>query len=462
MTQDLSTRRYEVMAQRDGRWVIDCLTPTEGSATARADALLLSDDRVEAVRVLRARFSVSGDSWETPIYERAREARLRRPPIAAAATPDEATWCETIEDFYGPDGRRAVARVLRHFLDRYTITPTELLHDPRYLKPLEGEEGLIQAAVGRIAQQQAAARGVAVAARRDEIYRFIDAATRRAKAARAAKALPAVGAGGLAGLVAAAAKSSSAAERDFVVRFAASRALGDAGSFLGRLEIVIGWAGAPTVAGYVDELISGLLGAAGLIQDVIGPRADFGQAILCIADLVRGRQDGAVPGASPLLPALAQLMAQEAMTETRLVLLERLQREIAGDKPLSHGVPAKQRQLFDQLLERLIDDTGLFLGGPGMIEALARRTHRLGLVGGIEAVRYASADPAERLNQLLDLERETLAERPARALATRMAGILERFAGDPEPLQPIRRRLEACALPDDAKAAVLGRLPHST
>ena len=33
-------RRYEVMAQRDGRWVMDCHVATEVDALARAEELL--------------------------------------------------------------------------------------------------------------------------------------------------------------------------------------------------------------------------------------------------------------------------------------------------------------------------------------------------------------------------------------------------------------------------------------
>lgn len=464
MTKELPRRRYEVMARRDGRWLIDCLTPTEGSATARAEELIATDDRIEAVRVVRARFSITGESWETPIFERERDAQRRRPPIMVAPSPDDPTWCETIDDFYGADGRRAVARVLRNFLDRYKITPTELLHDPRYLRPLESQDGLIQSAVSRISQQQAAAQGVDTRARRDAIYGFVDQATRRAKAARDSGRMPVMDAGGLAGLAAAAAgRSADPAEQAFMIRFAASQKLAEVNGFIGRLEIVMGWAVPPlppALAAYLDELVSGLAGAASFIQDLIGLQTQFGDALLAIAELAAGEHAGDALGAPPALAPLARLMANEAMPETRLVLIERLQRELASDKPLSRDAPMRQRQVFDQILDRLIDQRGLFRGGPAMVEALARRSRRLDIVGGIEPVRFASPDPVARLDQLLDLEKETLAERPVRALATCMVDILDHFEGNPAALSPIRRRVQASALPGDAKDAILSRLPH--
>jgi hypothetical protein len=462
MTEETTTRRYEVMARRQGRWTIDCLTPTQGSATARAEALY-ADDRVEAVKVVRARFSVTGDSWETPVFERVRPP-AGRAPIMVAAGPEDAGWCETLDDFYGPDGRRAIARVLRNFLDRHTITPTELLHDPRYIRPLESQEGLLQSAVSRIAQQQATARGVPMKERRDLLHRFVEMTMRRSKAARAGGKMPVVDKGGLAGLVAAASRHPDPAERAFIVRYAASQRLFDASGFMGRLETVVGWAVpplSPAMSAYVDELVSGLLGAATLVQEVIGLQARFGQALVAIAELATGRQDGSAPGGAPILESLGRLMMQDAMPESRLVLLERLQREIASDKPLGNDLPARQRQMFDRLTECLVDRRGLFHGGPPMVEALARRSRKLDIVGGIEPVRFNSTDTLARLEQLLALERETLAERPARALATYMADVLDRFDGDVPVLLPIRRRVEASRLPDDARQAVLDRLPKS-
>lgn len=454
-------RYYEVMARRDGRWLIDCLIRSRVSAIARAMELF-ADQRVAAVRVVRDRFSVTAESEEAPIFERTREAKRREPPIMVAAGPEDETWCETVDDLYGVVGRRAIARVMRDFLDRFTITPTELLHDARHLRPLESQDGLIMAAVTRIAHQQARLRGVDLRARRDAISGLIDGAIQRASAARASKTMPVIGAGGLVGLAdAAAVRSTDAGERAFTIRFAASRKLGDANGFGGRLGVVMDWATPPLpppLLAVVDEFLSGLFGAAMLLRDVIGYKPHFGGVLLAIAELATGRHDGDGVDAPPVLQPLARLLAHEPMPETRAVLIERLQREIAGDKPLSREALGSQRQVFDQLLERLIDASGLFYGGMAMVEAIARRSRRLEIVGGVEPVRFASVDPVARLGQLLDLEKETLADRPARALATYMAEILDRFEGDPALLRPIEARVESTSLPANAKQTILARL----
>jgi hypothetical protein len=55
-------RRYEVMAQREGRWVLDCHVATEVDALAHAEELY-ADESIGAVRVVRAHFGGGGDSF---------------------------------------------------------------------------------------------------------------------------------------------------------------------------------------------------------------------------------------------------------------------------------------------------------------------------------------------------------------------------------------------------------------
>src|ERR1700761_7038829 len=120
-------RRYEVWVQREKRWVIDCLASTEVDAFARAEELY-ADDNTDAIKVVRGHFNGAGASFESIVLERTREGKRGLAPLRIAASPDEEAWCETLADFYGPASRRATAKLLRNFLDRFQITPTELMH----------------------------------------------------------------------------------------------------------------------------------------------------------------------------------------------------------------------------------------------------------------------------------------------------------------------------------------------
>jgi hypothetical protein len=451
------SRRYEVAARRGGRWIIDCLARGEPDARARADELY-ADESIEAVRVVRGHLGHDGTFYETVIAERVREARRGEAPIRLGLAPADEAWCETREDFYGPASRRAIARLLRNFLDRHAITPTELIHHHRYIRLLDRQETLLSQALQRVAALQARGRGVDARVRIDALNRLVDEATARARDAAASRAAPRLGEGGLPALAdAVAALACSPADQAFYTRFAVSRAFESFGDPAEKLTAVLGWAGDAKGVdmGLVDELVAGLLGAATLIQDAIGPQAHLAAALGDLAGLAQGRAGDKAPAP---IKALASLVAASPMPETRLALVERIAREIACEKPLSRDDIAVQRRMFDGLLDMLTDKQGLFIGGPAMIEAIAARSRRLEIIGGVASVRFQAPEPAARVEQLLALAAGVLAERQQRAVATYLVDLIDGCAGDPAPLLALRPRIEAARLGDAAKAAILERL----
>ena len=455
-----SAPRFEVSALRDKRWIIDCITRTEDEARARAEEIF-ADEAFDAVRVARGRFGHDGHVYESVILEQAREARRGERPVRIAATPDELAWCETLDDLYGPASRQAIARILRNFLDRYNITPTELLHHHRYIKQLERQDELLGQAVQRVAAHQARSRGVDARSRLDLLDRLVNEAGTRARDAVASRAAPRLGEGGLAALTEAIAERvRSPSDQAFYLRFAVSLAFEEQGGFAQKLETVTAWGATDHAAPFLtllDELAAGLLGAASLIQEVLGGQPHLAGALATLADLAAGRADGDAMR-PPLAAALAKLLTHAGMPETRLVLLERVQRELGSDKPLSRDDAMGQRRLFEALLEKLVDERGLFFGGMPMVEAMARRSRRFGIVGGIEDPRFASDDPLARVEQLVAMAEGVLAERQQRAVATCLVEQLDRYAGERAALTALRPRIAALTLPEPCKAAVLERV----
>ncbi|HUZ75201.1 MAG TPA: hypothetical protein VMU87_19625 [Stellaceae bacterium] len=462
MPEQASSRRFEVWALRDKRWLIDSLARNEEAARARADELYADDD-IEAVRVVRGRFGNDGTSYETVLTERVRTARRGERPVRIAAAPDEEAWCETLDDLYGPASRQMIARLLRNFLDRYAVTPTELLHHHRYVKQLERQAELMGQAMQRVATHQARLRGLDMRQRLDALDRLVNAAIERSREALASRAAPRLGEGGLKALgeeVTGCVPSPS--DQAFYLRFAVSRAFEDQGVLGAKMELLTQWA-APDLPGQfsplIDELAAGLLGAASLLQEMLGPQPHLAAALTTLADLAAGR----APGESvkpPTLAALARLLGRDGMGETRLVLLERVQRELASDKPLSRDDLAGQKALFNALVDKLIDERGMFAGGSAMIEAIARRSRRFEIVGGIDSLRFASAEPVARLAQLVDVASGVLGERQQRAVATAMAEIIGRYDGEPAALVALAPRIAAVLLPERCKSVLLQSLPQ--
>ena len=452
-----SSRRYEVAARRGGRWLIDCLAQSESEARARAEELY-RDEAIEAVRVVRARFGHDGTSFKSVLLEQERPKRQGQAPVRIAAAPAAAAWCETLGDLYGRESRHAIARLLRNFLDRYGITPTELLHHHRYMRLLERQENLLPQAVQRMASLQAKARGVEPRVRADAIDRFVEEANARARDALSSRAAPQLGEDGIGSLVAAIASlAKSEADQAFYLRFAVSVAWESNSGPADKLAAVGRWAGeAETFLPLVDELAAGLLGAASLVQEVLGAQPHLAAALGTLADLALGHTADKMP---PALAPFADHLGAASLPETRLVLVERIERELASDKPLSRDDGTAQRRQFEALLDKLVDADGLFAGGPAMVEAIARRSRRLEIVGGVEAMRFRSETVAERLEELLAQAADVLAERQQRAIGTYFAAMLDDFGQHRDAVEAYRSRIGSLPFSDAMKSAILCRFP---
>ena len=453
----MSERRYEVAVRRDERWIIDCLASNEAEARARADELY-SDETVMGVRVVRGRFGSDGTSFESVIHEQVRPESRKAPPVRIAAAPSHDAWCETLSDLYGPASRRAIAGLLRNFLDRFALTPTELLHYHRYIRQLERHDDLLSQAVQRIGSLQARARGSDARQRLDTLNRLVNEATRRARDALESRAAPRLGPGGLGELHDAVAGLATApAEQAFYVRLAVARALEDAGGSIEKFDLVAAWARqvSDREVPLIDELCAGLLGGASVLQGVLGPRPHLGAALGVMADLALGR---AGEMTAPKFAAFLPQLAAGRLPETRLVLTERIAGELAGGKPLSRDDKAAQRQLFEGLFDKLVDDLGMLVGGSAMVEAIARRSREYEIVGGVQAVRFDSPDPLRRIEQLADLATKTLGQRQSQAIAGSLMELLDACAGNRAALAPLRPRIEATRIAADAKKALLERL----
>src|SRR6185295_5734172 len=131
---------------------------------------------------------------------------------------------------------------------------------------------------------------------------------------------------------------------------------------------------------------------------------DLGRALGALAAIARGGTPHAPARAPAWFPALAKLLAARPCPEIRASFFVRLYRELTSDKPLvPRGNANDEAKALTTLGEALRDDaSGTFVGGAGIVRALAKRWRRLDVNGGFGDVPLPSGAPAERLRELLD------------------------------------------------------------
>lgn len=344
--------QYEIHALVEGRWRIDGIVTAEGAPVApdpaafdkleaeaieRATALLGGTGGIAAVKVVRERRRADGFTTTREIFAREAPPAPKQPPLAIARLRPSAAgtgWCDSVADLYRRDACRLISLLLRGFLDRLSITPLELLHYAPYLRKLEDNWGLVSAAVSRVAQLQAAAGGVG--ARTERIKMLIDEAKARAREAQSVRRLP-VYAGDFPAWTDAIATRIGEGEARFYLHVAVARHLAGVQGYGGRLEFALGGleqAVSGAVAAELDAYAAGCLESPALVMDLLGHQPSLAAALIALAELAQGRP--AVNGAPEIAVRLQRQLCRGALPGCVPVLWERIERELALAKPLSH------------------------------------------------------------------------------------------------------------------------------
>ncbi|MBL8701913.1 MAG: hypothetical protein JNK67_26255 [Alphaproteobacteria bacterium] len=454
--------RFEVATQRDGRWTIECARLGEPEARRIAQQLLATN-AYEAVRVVRERDVLGRTLVETPIFA-ARRTASSEPPLRVNATDERDCWCAELDDLYGARSRRAIGQLLRAFLDQIQITPIELLHNVRFARKLDDAGTLLGAALHRIARARAEAIGEPLAQSVKLLESLIATAMRRMVDAQANRRHPVPGDDGLDALVARCrqlAPDPSAVR--FHIRHAIARDFEGRPSLLARLDAALGWLGAasdPESLAAIDELVADCLGSAATMQETLGVQRDLATALRMTIELARGRPKTEPARMASWYAPLARMLAEQACPETRTVLLGRVQREVAGDRPLTRGTTADEANAIVALAGALKDDTaGGYVGGAPMLEALVRRWKRIDRPGGFSEFEIPDGDAASRFQSLVAFEPECFGETRKRALATLLLDALREVpAADRPALGRFAPLIEASSLLDAARATLLREL----
>jgi alkylhydroperoxidase family enzyme len=370
---------YEVHACREGRWTVEAVLPEEGDAATTARRHLSAG--AEEAKVVRVRAMPGGFATRKEILHERRPA-LKEPPLVVTGRPDGAPNCRGRDDLYGLASRQVMGRMLRMFLDRFQVTPTELLHNWTYARKLADTGTLMATVVFQVAQWQAGP-GPASRERQRELQGLVDGALGRLRdfqAERRRLGLPPFDPedpGRLARLVEA---RVGPGEAGFAFRFLLCQHLVASGSVAGKLEAAVELMSRPAldpaVAAMVEDVAADALGSADAVKDLLGSHANLGASLAALAGFLNGR--GLPGGGTRVLGRIGDLIAEGRAPQCRLVLEERLLAELARDSsPLDRNDPSNDPRLLDLVVDALRTTEGKLLGGPRAETAVARRRLRL-------------------------------------------------------------------------------------
>ena len=164
---------FEVLRDAGSGWNLVGTFSTKEEAEAEARAVM-AKGRSRAVRVMRSAYNPStqtfNDSETLFLGERSKASRDTGPRVQTFP-------CWRPDDFYDLQGRLAISRALKDALERWFITPLELLHNAEHCLRLNDTETVLQAAVQRTAIAQTQGTDKPAQQRMRELYDVIAQAT---------------------------------------------------------------------------------------------------------------------------------------------------------------------------------------------------------------------------------------------------------------------------------------------
>lgn len=180
---------FEVQLFKDGRWAINEVVKSETVARKKA-ADLLALKTTAGVRIVKESHFSKDNHRESEIFKEMKEVKEKED---LSVTPvDDAPMCEKVTDFYKTASRSTMARLFSKYLEKYEMTPLEMLHSHSNLKRMINYESMVPSAVDKIASLHARATGEGTRERRDTIFDAVEVISKKVKAVDKAE-LPSLG-----------------------------------------------------------------------------------------------------------------------------------------------------------------------------------------------------------------------------------------------------------------------------
>ena len=424
------TIHFDIHASTDGRWSIHSSADDRVQAVSKAKALL-GKQKIEAVKVTR-----EGGLSETEevVFESKGKGGSERP---VTITPvEEAPECTDLEDFYGFESRKTLGRLLRKYLDRDSITASEVLYGAGQLKGLCRDEDLINKAIHSIARIQTKATDEKPHERVEYLYDMVGRITERAEEAENVDALnQLLSSEGLEALVQRVADTADEGKREYLIHAALAAYIGEARDWERKLDLVLEQAENLTedpAFVYLDEIIAEIFDGAAALKNLLGYQSDLADSLQTLVRLSTGTYE-AKKRAGPNLERLNAVRKRFDMPCTSDVVLERVGRELGGIQPLSKEGGRTEEEAFRDLLGDLVESRTIAEGAGDVSEAVTLRAKSVltdermdeSSEKAIDDVLALLPTPAARFGYLVDLGGTDFGAKNQSLLVARLAAIMK-------------------------------------
>ena len=385
---------FEVLAMSAERWTVYSSSPYKDAAIDQARALLAAGS-VDAVKVTREG-GMKED--EDVVFQEDKSGKGKK---HAAITPvKEAPVCEDLSEFYSFESRRTIGRLLRKYLDEHGLLAIELMHDYGHMRSLLHHDEMLTKAVHNIASVQAKASGGKQHEMVDRLYTVVEEIAERARdKGDEDKYTALLKEKGLEQLIKGITREAGDADALFMIRSALAKYLGNAADWEQKLLLMVEQAETDPedqAMAYLDEIIAEVFDGSQALREVLGYQRNLGDALGTLSALSVGQYEKKRKSVA-VLERLSAIRSRRPLPLSRIVMLERIESELAGINPLTGDGKEADQKAFKKLVGQLVDHYALVGKDNQVSEAATSRAKSLFVKEG----SYESWEKA--IDDMLDL-----------------------------------------------------------
>lgn len=388
---------FEVQLYKDGRWSISEVCKSQTVAEKKAQDLLALKTTA-GVRIVKESHFGKDNHRESEIFKEMKEVKEKED---FSVTPvDESPLCEKVTDYYQTASRSTMGRLFSKYLEKFEMTPLEVLHSHSNLKRMINFDTMVPSAVDKIATLHARATGSDVRGRRDIIFDAVDVIAQKARDVDKMK-LPKLEDSSLDDILRKLdAKFPDEEERAYLANVALARESLNWRGWLGKMAELLPMAQSQQdqrARDMVDEMLADIFMAKTVIKDVIGISKHLGDAVLRMIDLVEGKCKPTRFAAEDLLQLLNVLFEADLLPRTKQVIFDRIERDLRGPVRLTNSeIKSDDNVFFEELVNRIITEDHV-IGGAPVAAGMTERCARLNNVGGASGRNKAMQSMCEML-----------------------------------------------------------------
>jgi len=350
---------YEVLVQQGGHWIVQTTTETQGDALRLAERMVTTGSH-EDVRVMQSFFDGKKRALvENELKRFRRKAAVKNESNAHRQTPLSGRLCKTHLDFYRVENRRIIRAAIMDDLERWVLTPLELLHSQPHAQRLTTSGTVLQGGVQRVAVVQSRETGQSIPHRMKALFEFCTEIERELRLIWRNHEIVAIPPGQLKARIAALAGAKNG---DFLLKAEIGESLKDATDWPAKLTILydlMSPEAADDEMAVFDLYASEMVESGPAIKSLLGDIGDRADAILALLDI----QAGLTPAdqeVAPVVPRLIALFGAGRLPECRSALYRRIRQELESLRSVSGNSTdlIRETQVLRVLYDKLARDAG--------------------------------------------------------------------------------------------------------